>query len=222
MFHSLNIGTTFLPYYDPITRGLDFASLKAAIQELPRDSVIVLQTGAQNPTGCDPSPEQWQQLASIFKERGHLALFDAAYPGFASGDFDEDVYCLRLFVDSEIPVILAATYGKCFGLYCERVGILSIVVPDPDIRERVEIQMRLLARSETGPQPDFGSTIVDIILNDHDLKNQWKHEVRGMAGELQKRRAQLRQKLAALGTPGDWSCITNQKGMFAYVIIYLD
>jgi aspartate aminotransferase len=219
VFTSLNIGASFLPYYDPITCGLGFTALKAAIHDLPPESVIVLQTGAQNPTGCDPSQEQWEQLASVFKEGGHLALFDAAYPGFASGNMEKDLHCLRLFVDLDIPVVLAATYGKCFGLYCERVGTLSIVATDQDIRERVEIQMRLLARSESGPMPDFGSSIVENILNDHDLELQWREEVREMAGELRNRRMELKKKLDALGTPGDWSCITNQKGMFTYVMI---
>ncbi|KAL2065856.1 hypothetical protein VTL71DRAFT_3526 [Oculimacula yallundae] len=220
VFTSLNIGASFLPYYDPVTCGLDFTAMKAAIHDLPLMSVIVLQTGAQNPTGCDPSPGQWQQLASVFREKGHLALFDAAYPGFASGNFDEDLYCLHLFMDLDIPVMLAATFGKCFGLYCERVGTLSIIAPTQDICERVEIQMRLLARSETGPMPDFGSSIVETILNDRELELQWRQELHEMAREIQTRRSQLKKKLDALETPGDWSHITNQKGMFAYVMIY--
>ncbi|KAL2847863.1 pyridoxal phosphate-dependent transferase [Aspergillus pseudoustus] len=214
VFTSLQIRVSFIPYYDPVTGGLDIGAFKAAILNLPPKSVVILQTGAQNPTGCDPSPGQWQHLASVLNELGHLALFDAAYPGFASGDFDEDLYSLRLFVDSEIPVMLAATYGKCFDLYSERVGTLSVVAPDQDIRQRLEIQMRLLARAETGHMPDFGSTIVETILNDHNLDLQWRQEVREMARELQSRRWQLKAKLEALGTPGNWSYITNHKGIY--------
>jgi aspartate aminotransferase len=31
------------------------------------------------PTGCDPSAEQWSQLATLMKRKSHLAFFDSAY-----------------------------------------------------------------------------------------------------------------------------------------------
>lgn len=202
-----------------MTRTLDFAALKLSIDKLPPQSVVVLQNGAQNPTGCDPTPTQWQELASVFQERGHLAFFDAAYPGFASGDIDEDLECVRLFAQQDIPVMLAATYSKCFGLYCERVGILSVVVPDEEVGKRMEIQMRLQARSETGAMPDFGSMVVETILTNYKMERQWREEVRGMAQRLQHRRNELKARLDQLETPGDWGHIMKQKGMFSYVSV---
>ncbi|KAJ5152480.1 Major facilitator superfamily domain general substrate transporter [Penicillium capsulatum] len=96
---------------------------------------------------------QGMQLALVFSQRGHLAFFDAAYPGFASGDLDTDLEGVRLFAELEIPLVFVSTYGKSFGLYSERVGILSVLVPNEDVGKRIEVQLRLLARAELGAPP---------------------------------------------------------------------
>ena len=41
---------------------------------------------AHNPTGIDPTREQWGQIADLCKRKGHLPFFDVAYQGFASGE----------------------------------------------------------------------------------------------------------------------------------------
>jgi aspartate/tyrosine/aromatic aminotransferase len=41
---------------------------------------------AHNPTGIDPTPEQWQQIADLCKVKGHMPFFDVAYQGFATGE----------------------------------------------------------------------------------------------------------------------------------------
>jgi len=184
------------------------------VESLPAQSVVLLQSGAHNPTGCDPSPSQWRELASIFLRRGHLAFVDAAYPGFASGDIDADLEGVRLFAELEVPLILVSTYGKCFGLYSERVGVLSILVPDEDVGKRIETQLRLLARAESGAPPDFGSRIVETVLSDQKLEHQWRQEVRGMADGLKSRRHALRKALEELKTPGDWQPSLTRTGCF--------
>ncbi|KAJ5429305.1 Pyridoxal phosphate-dependent transferase major region subdomain 2 [Penicillium cf. griseofulvum] len=217
LFESAGIKTSFLPYFNSKTNTFDFSAFSEAIKLLPAQSVVLLQSGAQNPTGCDPSLDQWRELASIFSQRGHLALFDAAYPGFASGDIDTDLESVRLFAEQEIPLIFVSTYGKSFGLYSERVGILFILVPSEEVGKRIERHMSLLARAESGAPPDFGSKIVETVLSDDTLERQWRQEVRHMADQLKSRRITLRQRLEELETPGDWKHITDQNGMFSYV-----
>lgn len=215
VFQSAGIKTSLLPYFSSKTNTFDFEKFSEAIKSLPTQSVILVQSGAQNPTGCDPSPEQWRELASIFSERGHLAFFDAAYPGFASGDIDADLAGVRLFAEQEIPFIFVSTYGKSFGLYSERVGIISVLVPNEQAGKNIEAQFSLLARSESGAPPDFGSRIVETILSDEVLERQWRQEVRDMANQLKNRRVALREALEKLETPGSWRHITEQNGMFS-------
>lgn len=215
VFQSAGIKTSLLPYYSNKTNKFDFERFSEAIKSLPAQSVVLLQSGAQNPTGSDPSPDQWRELASIFSQRGHLAFFDAAYPGFASGDIDTDLESVRLFAEQEIPLVFVSTYGKSFGLYSERVGILSILVPSEEVGTNIETQLRLLARAESGAPPDFGSKIIETVLSDDILQRQWRQEVRDMANELKRRRIALREELEKLETPGNWQHITDQNGMFS-------
>jgi aspartate/tyrosine/aromatic aminotransferase len=85
--------------------------------------VVVVSTGAHNPTGCDPTDEQWGQLLEIIKNKGHLMFFDSAYQGFASGDAEADAKAFRRVVDSGFPVLLAQSFAKNFGKF---FGVLSI------------------------------------------------------------------------------------------------
>ena len=101
------------------------------LQNAPSRSVIIFHGVAHNPTGSDPTPEQWQQLSAICKERGLIPLFDTAYQGFASGDVDKDAYSVRLFVEQGHEVLVCQSFAKNFGLYNERVGNLNVVTNDP-------------------------------------------------------------------------------------------
>jgi aspartate aminotransferase len=153
-------------------------------------------------------------LASTCASHGHLIVFDAAYFGVATGSINTDTEGVRICAQAGVPLMLAATYSKVFGLYSERVGILSITAPNEDVGRRIEMQMRLLARYETGGLPAFGSTIVELILTDSELRALWEEDIRGMALQLKVRRQALRAKLEELGTPGRWEFITRQAGMF--------
>ncbi|KAG5981320.1 hypothetical protein E4U55_003071 [Claviceps digitariae] len=214
VFRYVGFETHLLPWYSPALAALDMDALIEVIDALPPKSVIVLQTAGNNPTGCDPSMSQWRALAEVFARRNHLAFLDAAYPGFVTGDVESDCEPIRIFAAANVPIVLAATFGKSFGLYGERVGILTMTLPSRDVTRRVEDHMKLLARAETGAQPAFGAAIVEIILSDHELRRSWQDSVGHMAAELQRRRAMLKGELVALGTPGHWESITKQVGMF--------
>lgn len=84
-------------YFDPNTIGLDFEGMKSDIAAAPEGSVIILHGCAHNPTGIDPTTEQWEELASLIQSKGHFPFFDVAYQGFASGSLDTDAYSVRLF-----------------------------------------------------------------------------------------------------------------------------
>jgi aspartate aminotransferase len=132
----------------------------------------------------------------------------------ASGSICQDTQGIRICSKAQVPIILAATYSKAFALYSERVGVICVTAPDREVSQRLEMQLRLITRYETGGYPAFGSSIVEIILNNPDLKALWEKDVDWMANQLQSRRKWLRNILEELGTPGSWEFITEQKGMF--------
>lgn len=60
------------------------------LQKIPEKSVILLHACAHNPTGVDPSLEQWCELSQLIKKKNLFPYFDMAYQGFASGDTNRD------------------------------------------------------------------------------------------------------------------------------------
>lgn len=43
------------------------------------NSVVILHACAHNPTGCDPTPEQWNKIADVIEEKKLFTFFDSAY-----------------------------------------------------------------------------------------------------------------------------------------------
>lgn len=60
-----------------------------------RSSIVVLHGCAHNPTGIDPTPAQWVEIADLCLAKKLVPFFDVAYQGFASGSLDKDAYSPR-------------------------------------------------------------------------------------------------------------------------------
>jgi len=99
---------------------MDIDSYLITLQNAEPGSIVVLHACAQNPTGCDPSKKQWQEIGRIMKQRNLFPLFDAAYLGFNLGIIDEDAFAIRYFVDNlEMEVAVCMSFAKNMGLYGE-------------------------------------------------------------------------------------------------------
>jgi Aminotransferase class I and II len=66
-------------YYKPETRGLDFEGLLEDLRQAPAGSVVLLHACAHNPTGVDPSVDQWRQISKLMLDRELFPFFDMAY-----------------------------------------------------------------------------------------------------------------------------------------------
>ncbi|XP_057750478.1 aspartate aminotransferase, mitochondrial [Arachis stenosperma] len=203
-------------YYHPETRGLDFSGLMEDIKNAPDGSFFLLHACAHNPTGVDPSEEQWREISSLIKIKGHFPFFDMAYQGFASGDPERDAKAIRIFLEDGHLIGLAQSYAKNMGLYGQRVGCLSVLCEDEKQAVAVKSQLQLLARPMYSNPPVHGALIVSTVLGDPELKNLWLKEVKVMADRIIGMRATLRENLEKLGSPLPWQHITNQIGMFCY------
>ncbi|KAI9849010.1 MAG: aspartate transaminase aat1 [Sclerophora amabilis] len=203
-------------YYNKDTIGLDFEGMVADIKAAPQGSIFLLHACAHNPTGIDPTPEQWQKISDAVKAGNHYAFFDMAYQGFASGDTNKDAFPVRHFIKEGHNVALAQSFAKNMGLYGERVGAFSIVCESAEEKKRIDSQIKILVRPLYSNPPVHGARIASNILNDPALNKQWLGEVKGMADRIITMRALLKKNLEELGSKHDWSHITSQIGMFAY------
>ncbi|RWS26389.1 aspartate aminotransferase: cytoplasmic-like protein [Leptotrombidium deliense] len=207
-------------YWDSKNRKLDFDGMIEDLKKAPEDSVIILHSCAHNPTGIDPTADQWEQIANVMEQRKLFPFFDSAYQGFASGDLEKDSSAVRYFISRGFELFCAQSFAKNFGLYNERIGNLTIVLRDAAPAVNVKAQITLLVRGNYSNPPAHGARIVTKVLSNNELYAEWSVEIneniKTMANRIKDMRTALRQKLEELGTPGTWSHITTQIGMFSY------
>lgn len=82
------------------------------MQAAPENSIILFHACAHNPTGVDPTPEQWKEISDVVKEKKLFPFFDMAYQGFASGSTTRDAFAVRYFVQQGHQVALAQSFAK--------------------------------------------------------------------------------------------------------------
>lgn len=216
IFAAAGLDTQPYRYFDRTTRSLDIEGLLEDLRAAPDQSIVLLHACAHNPTGCDPTQDEWKAIANLCSEKKHVVLFDSAYQGFASGDPEADAWALRYFVEeTSIPILLAQSFAKNFGLYGERCGTLSVICGSDEERERVVSQLRTVIRPMYSSPPRHGSSIVKTILGDEELRKQYRIECASMADRMLAVRTQLAERLGKLSTL-DWSHLTRQIGMFAF------
>lgn len=203
-------------YYDAKNIALDFDGLVEDLRKAEDGSAVLLHACAHNPTGVDPTPEQWRALSEVFKEKGHFPFFDMAYQGFASGDTNADAYAVRYFVEQGHEIALCQSFAKNMGLYGERAGAFSLVTESPEDVKRVDSQLKIIIRPLYSNPPVHGARLAAEVLTTPKLKAQWLEEVKGMAERIITMRALLKKNLEDLGSKRDWSHVTSQIGMFCY------
>jgi len=203
-------------YWDERNLTLDWESFKGALNTAPEGAVFVLHGVAHNPTGCDPTQQQWMEIAAIMKERRLFPFFDVAYQGFATGDLDADAFGPRYFISQGMEILIAQSYSKNFGLYNERVGNLVVVTSDSSQIKAIKSQTELLVRKTWSNPPSHGARVVAAVLNNAALNTEWRENVKLMSDRIKLMRQKIYEKLKSLGTPGSWEHLVQQIGMFGY------
>ena len=215
LFESAGFVVESYPYYDPATRGVNFAAMKAGLAALPARSIVVLHACCHNPTGADLTAEQWREVVDTVRARDLVAFIDMAYQGFADG-IKPDAVALDLFAASGLQFLVSSSFSKSFSLYGERVGALSIVTADKDESARVMSQLKRVIRTNYSNPPTHGGAIVAAVLASPELRKMWEEELGGMRERIRAMRTGLVDKLKARGVNQDFSFVVKQRGMFSY------
>jgi len=203
-------------YWNKSTRGLDLGGMLTDIKNAPERSVILLHVCAHNPTGVDPTNEEWKKIAQVCKEKNHICFFDNAYQGYASGDLIKDAFSVRYFVEQGFEMIVSQSFAKNIGLYGERIGAIHFVAGDEKTAKSIDSQLKVIVRSIYSSPPLQGARIVSrAILNPKYLK-MWQDDMTIMSSRIISNRERLYNELAQLKTPGDWKHIITQIGMFSF------
>jgi aspartate aminotransferase len=216
IFRDAGVERELYRYYKAETCGLDFEGMIADLEGAPAGTVVLLHACAHNPTGVDPTAEQWEQISDVIKQKKLFPFFDSAYQGFATGDCERDARAPRMFLEQGHAIGLSQSFAKNMGLYGQRIGTFSLTTADPAEAKTVESQMKLIARAMYSNPPQAGAHLVAEILGDSTLKQRWYKEVGGMATRIIDMRKLLRENIEKSGSSRSWQHITDQIGMFAY------
>jgi aspartate aminotransferase len=204
------------PYYDTTNHVIRFDEMLATLRTAPAGDVVLLHACCHNPSGLDPSADEWRQITDVIIERQLVPFIDMAYQGFANG-LDEDALPIRQMAERVPEMILASSCSKNFGLYRDRVGVLSILSADKATCDIVNSQVNNLVRTIYSVPPDHGAAVVSLILNDDELRKEWVSELDEMRNRLREMRVLLNNALVAKAPDRDFSHLIRATGMFCFL-----
>ena len=215
IFEGSDVEVGKYPYYDKATSSVKFDEMIAFFETLNKNDVVLLHPCCHNPTGMDLTREQWDTALTVIKERELIPFMDIAYQGFGK-DMDSDAYAICKAVEMGLPVFVSNSFSKNLSLYGERVGGLSVVCPSTDEAERVFGQLNATVRRIYSSPPSHGGRVVDIVMNDEALHEQWVGEVYAMRDRIKAMRLKLKSVLEEKVPGRDFDYLTEQNGMFSF------
>lgn len=215
IFEGSDVEVGTYPYYDKASNSVKFNEMIAFFETLNKNDVVLLHPCCHNPTGMDLTREQWDTALEVIQARELIPFMDIAYQGFGE-DMDSDAYAIRKAVDMGLPLFVSNSFSKNLSLYGERVGGLSVVCPTVDETERVFGQLNAFVRRIYSTPPSHGGHVLDIVMNDDELHEQWISEVYSMRDRIKAMRFKLKSVLEAKVPHRNFDYITRQNGMFSF------
>ena len=215
IFKAAGLGVEHYAYLDGQARSLDFDAMLSDLMRLPAGDVVVLHGCCHNPSGVDPTPGQWQQIADCLYQRKLIPLLDFAYQGFGTG-LDQDAYGIRTVADRCDELLVCSSFSKNFGLYRERVGALTVVATTATIAEAVLSHLKLCVRTNFSNPPAHGAAIVQSILSDEELRQSWTAELTQMRNRINDMRKLFVETMKQHAPQHDFSFLLEQTGMFSF------
>jgi len=216
IFQAAGMETPVYTYLTADKTMLDFAGMMGDLKSQGRrGDLVCLHACCHNPTGIDPTLEQWKEVSELLSSKQMIPFVDFAYQGFGDG-LEADALPLYALLEKNPEVIVCNSFSKNFGLYSERVGSVSLVSKDPASTEAALSQLRQAVRCNYSNPPRHGAATVSTILHDLTLRQEWNAEVDAMRSRISTMRAMFIEGMKATKIDRDFGFLARQKGMFSY------
>jgi aspartate/tyrosine/aromatic aminotransferase len=204
------------PYYDTGKHAINVEAMIDTLRGAPQGDVVLLHACCHNPSGLDPTDDEWRAIVDVIAERELLPFIDMAYQGFARS-VDEDAFAIRELAARVPEMIVSNSCSKNFGLYRDRVGSVSFLTADAATRDIVDSQVNNYVRTIYSMPPDHGAAVVGMVLGDDELRTEWIGEVDAMRGRLESMRVLLNDALIERNPGRDFSHLVRANGMFCFL-----
>lgn len=209
------------PYYDYATHSVRFDEMLECLNKVGSGDLVLLHGCCHNPCGADLSQPQWQKIKELALQQEFTVFIDLAYQGLGDG-LEADVYGARLLAESLPELIVVTSCSKNFGLYRERTGAVTLICDSAAATTSATTQLAAAARAMYSMPPDHGAAIVQLILNDPNLRTEWDQELTTMRDRINGLRVQFVKQIQAAGIGDDFSFIEREKGMFSFLGVNLE
>ena len=173
-----------------------------------------MHANCHNPTGIDPSEEEWSVILDTIRQFDLIPFFDLAYQGFKHS-LKQDASVLRTFLKFEKPFLVANSFSKNFSLYGERVGGLSVFSCSKEESAKIQSHLKNIIRSLYSTPPTYGQKIVEQVLSNEKLYAIWKSEIQVMRTRIREMRNQIVRAFEQENL-SNLSFIKDQHGMFSF------
>ena len=202
-------------YYSADMKGLDFDAMLADLEAAQAGDVVLLHGCCHNPSGVDPTLEQWGVLADLMSERQLLPMIDFAYQGMGAG-LDDDAAGIRAVLARVPEAIIAVSSSKNIGLYRERAGAVVFVGGDARAAEAMASQAVSAARRVYSMPPAHGALLAGRVLSSPALRSAWEAELGQICARINDLRGQFEDALTN-STGRDFGFIGKEHGMFSFL-----
>ncbi|SEM75883.1 aromatic amino acid aminotransferase apoenzyme [Loktanella fryxellensis] len=201
-------------YFDADTRGVDIDGMIADLGTVAPGDVVLLHGCCHNPTGANPTADQWTRIVATLQQVQAVPLVDVAYQGFGDG-LDQDAQATRAIAAAFPNLMIAASCSKNFGIYRERTGILLGITRDKDETALTQANLNFLNRQNYSFPPDHGARVVTTILTDPALRAEWEAELEDTRNTMLTLRQALADDLRRLSNDDRFDFIAHHRGMFS-------
>ena len=203
-------------YFDAATRGVDFSGMLADLGGVKPGDVVLLHGCCHNPTGANPTIDQWAEIIAVLKAKGAIPFVDLAYQGFGDG-LEADAAATRMIAGTMDECLIAVSCSKNFGIYRERTGLIMAITAEPGQRQNAQGTLAFLNRQNYSFPPDHGARVVTTILADPVLRADWMAELEEIRLNMLTLRQSLAAELQRLTNTDRFEFIATHRGMFSQI-----
>jgi aspartate aminotransferase len=190
---------------------LDIDTCFEDLEHAKEGDILLLHGSCHNPSGVDPSSDQWQQFIDFCLAKKLVPFIDIAYQGFGDGP-EQDAAGLRMFVDQIDLVLVAASCSKNMGLYCERTGVAMVMAKDRSLHVKLRTLLERITRANYSVPPNHGAAVASLLFSD---PVPWLAELSVCRERINTLRKALGERLIEMKAPDALQAVTRQKGMFS-------
>ena len=161
----------------------DFKKDALELAEKQGRVLAIINDPCQNPTGYALEDKDWDEIIDVIneisKDKTFVLLYDMAYIDYSHKGLSESREIFRKFkqFNENVMVVLAFSGSKTFSLYGLRIGAQMALTKDKEEIEYFNNANEFSARATWSNAAKMGVSLVEKLMFDDALKNEFMKEL---------------------------------------------